>query len=353
MRIVNFISGGDLGGPKQSFLHYTEVLQNLNHDVYSLVRKGAPLRSLLKPITHKIVEVAYIRTNAPILRYFAAYRLRRIIAPLEPQLVIAHKQVDIALLRLALKDRCKIVGVIHGYNSKHIQYADALVAVSNRIKDFLISKGYKKPIYTIPNMVKLAKEEPETRSITNNPLIGTMGMFRRKKGMDVLVNALSILRDRGVSFNAVMAGGGYQEKKVKKLANDMELTDLVRFRPWLTNEEKWGFLDSLDIFCLPSRSESFGMVVIEAMARKKTVVATKCGGPEETIQHGINGFLVENDSPTSMANCISDIISNRDKYASVGENAYKTARDTYSLEVVEKLVRNMISDLFHLDENRT
>lgn len=341
-----------MGGPKQSFLHYTEVLQNLDQDVYSLVRKGAPLKSLLKHITHKIIEVAYIRSNAPILRYLAAYRLNRIIVPLEPELIIAHKQVDIALLRLALKDRSKIVGVIHGYNSKHIQNADALVAVSNRIKEFLVSEGYKKPIYTIPNMVKLAKDEPEVRSIPNSPLIGAMGMFRRKKGMDVLVNALFILKERGIPYKAVMAGGGYQEKRVKKLAGDLGLSCLIEFRPWLTNEEKWDFLDSLDIFCLPSRSESFGMVVIEAMARKKIVVATKCGGPEEIIQHGINGFLIENDSPTSMANCISDIISNRNKYKSVGENAYKTVKDTYCFEVVENSVGNMISDLSHLDENR-
>jgi len=353
MRIVNFISGGDLGGPKQSFLHYTEVLQNLDLVVYSLVRKGAPLRPLLEHITRKIVEVAYFRTNFPIFRNLAAYRLKRIIVPLEPQLVITHKQVDIELLRLALKDQSKIVGVIHGYNSKHIQYADALIAVSNRIKEFLISEGYKKPIYAIPNMVKLAKEEPETRPIPGNPLIGTMGMFRRKKGMDVLVNALSILKERGIPFKAVMAGGGYQEKRVKKLASDLGLSCLIKFRPWLTNDEKWDFLDSLDIFCLPSRSESFGMVVIEAMARKKIVVATKCGGPEEIIQHGFNGFLVENDSPTSMANCISEIISNRNKYTRVGENAYKTVKDTYSLEVVEHSVRNMISDLTHLDSNRT
>lgn len=344
MRIINFISGGDLGGPKQSFLHYTEVLLNLNQDVYSLVRKGAPLKSLLEHITHKIVEVAYFRTNFPILRNLAAFRLKRIIAPLEPQLVIVHKQVDIALLRLALKDRSKIVGVIHGYNSKHIQNADALIAVSNRIKEFLVSEGYKKPIYTIPNMVKLSKEEPETRSITSNPLVGTMGMFRRKKGMDVLVNALSILKERGIPFKAVMAGGGYQEKKIKKMVEELELSDAIEFRPWIPNNEKWQFLDKLDIFCLPSRSESFGMVVIEAMARKKIVVATKCGGPEEIIQHGINGFLVENDSPSDMAKQIISILEKGSNNTTVAENAYKFVKENYSLEAVLDSIESMIAD---------
>ena len=346
MKILNFISGSDLGGPKQSFVHYTTVMQQrLGNEVFSLIRKGAPIKSLLTPITNNILEVNYVRSDLPILRSLAANQLNEVIQPLKPDLIICHKQVDITLVRLALGKGCKIIGVVHGFNARHTDKADALIAVSERVKKFLLSSGYLKPVYVVPNMVQLPDNEPQFRPIADMPLIGTMGMFRRKKGMDVLVSALALLKDRGIRFKAILAGGGgYQEKNVKRLAAKLSLSDNIEFRPWLSNEEKWGFLDSLDIFCLPSRSESFGMVVTEAMSRKKVVVATRCGGPEEIIEDGINGYLVENDNPSALADRIEQVIQYRGNQQQIAERAYVHIKDNYSLEAVAPKIEKVISD---------
>ena len=71
-------------------------------------------------------------------------------------------------------------------------------------------------------------------------------------------------------------------------------------------------MGSIDLYVLPSRTETFGMVVIEAMARMKRVITTKCGGPGGIITDGINGYLIEKESPDPLARKLKEIISNPD-----------------------------------------
>lgn len=342
MHIINFISGRDLGGPKQSFLHYTEVLQRHGHSVHSLIRRGAPLRALLEPISMDIGEIAYPRSNAPFVRKLAARRLARAMLPQKPDLILVHKQLDIKLVRAGIGPDIPIIGVIHGYNARHIEDADALIAVSESVKDFLERAGYTHPIHVIPNMVRMPAEEPSLQPIAKPPVIGTMGMFRRKKGMDVLIRALALLHDEGLAFEGIIAGKGINAPRLKALKHRLGLDRVLTIRPWLTNNERDPFLDHLDIFCLPSRSESFGMVVTEAMARKKRIVATRCGGPEEILEDGITGLLVENDNPAALAVGIRRALDARQS-DTMAEAAYHAAKARFSLEAVSDALDTLIS----------
>ena len=82
---------------------------------------------------------------------------------------------------------------------------------------------------------------------------------------------------------------------------------------WLDAPET--FYRQIDLLVLPSRSESFGKVIIEAMARRKLVVATRSGGPETIIEHQRTGWLVPPRDPLAMANTLTPLLTAPEQYA--------------------------------------
>ena len=343
MRIINFISGKDLGGPKQSFILYSEALLNLGFQVNSVIRKGAPLKKIMHSMDIGVDEVSYIRTTHPWFVKKSIQNLRKSLLPMNASVVFVHKQLDIELVRGALGVGPKIIGIIHGFNAKHIKHADVLIAVSTKVKEFLVSSGYTKTIYVVPNMVKIGPDVVY-RDLPAIPLIGAMGVFRRKKGFHILIKALSILKQRGVQFRAVIAGKGRITWYLQHLRWKLDLKKELTMRGWVSNNERDEFIDNIDLYVLPSRTETFGMVVVEAMARMKRVIATKCGGPEEIITDGIDGFLVEKESPEAMADKLEELIKNPNNSKAIPGNAYHVAIDKYAIDSVGKNLAKIITD---------
>jgi len=344
MKIINFISGKDLGGPKQSFILYSEVLLDLGFKVNSVIRQGAPLKDIMQSMNINVDEVSYIRTIHPLFVKKSIQKLKGALQPINAEVIFVHKQIDIELVRGALGDAIKIIGIIHGFNAKHIEYADVLIAVSDKVKQFLIDAGCAKPIYIVPNMVKMGANLAY-RDLPRVPLIGAMGVFRRKKGFHILIKALSLLKQRGVPFKAIIAGKGRIIWYLKYLRWKLDLTDELRMRGWVTNDERDRFVDDIDLYVLPSRTETFGMVVVEAMARMKRVVATKCGGPEEIISNGVDGFLVEKENPEAMADKLEELINYPERSNHVPEAAFNTTKINYSLPAVSSNLKEIISSL--------
>jgi glycosyltransferase involved in cell wall biosynthesis len=344
MKIINFISGKDLGGPKQSFILYSEVLINLGFEVASVIRKGAPLKEIMQSMDINVDEVSYIRSTHPLFIKKSIQQLNDVFQPMDASVIFVHKQLDIELVRGALGNNIKIIGIIHGFNAKHIEHADILIAVSEKVKQFLIDSGCGKPIYVVPNMVKIGKDATY-RDLPKAPLIGAMGVFRRKKGFHILIQALALLKQRKIPFKAVIAGKGRITWYLQYLRWKLDLTHELTIRGWVSNDERNEFVDSIDLYVLPSRTETFGMVVVEAMARMKRVVATKCGGPEEIITDGDDGFLVDKENPEDMSNKLEELIKYSEKSNHVPVAAFNTAKSNYSLPAVSSNLMSIISSL--------
>jgi glycosyltransferase involved in cell wall biosynthesis len=341
MRIINFISGKDLGGPKQSFVLYAESLQGLGHTVVNVIKPKAKLKPLLMALGFNVKEVDYFRTPFWSLNFLARKAMRKVMKPENPELIFIHKPIDIAVVRGALGANVTIVAIIHGFSSKYLEDADELIAVSEKLKEFLIENGIKKKITVIPNMVKISTE-PKYRDLPQVPLIGAMGVYRRKKGFHVMIKALAILKHENIKFKAVIAGKGQLYPYYKYLRRSLKLKDELTIRGWVGNEERDEFVDSIDLYVLPSRTETFGMVVIEAMARMKRVIATKCGGPEGIITDGINGYLVEKESPESLARKLKEIISNPEPSNRIAIAANKEAVDNYTIDAISNKLKELI-----------
>jgi len=318
MRIVNFISGRDLGGPKQSFVLYSEALSNLGHEVHSVVRKGASVKPMIESLNLPVHEINYSRVTQLLAASKVSKTLRAKLETIRPDLIFAHKQSDLELVRSALRDHVKIIGVVHWFSNKHIQHADELIAVSAKVKQFLVDNGYTKPIHIVPNMVKIISE-PTYRDLPDVPLIGAMGLFK-----------------------AIIAGKGQLKPYLYYLRWRLNLKNELTFRGWVSNAERDDFIDAIDIVVLPSRIETFGMVVIEAMARIKRVVATRCGGPEDIITHNQTGYLVNKQDPDSLAAQLEDVITHSESSNTVVLNAQKHIMRQYTMDVVSKQINKIL-----------
>ena len=341
MRIVNFISGKDLGGPKQSFVLYSEALSNLGHEVHSVVRKGASVKPMIESLNLPVHEINYSRVTQLLAASKVSKTLRAKLETIRPDLIFAHKQSDLELVRSALRDHVKIIGVVHWFSNKHIQHADELIAVSAKVKQFLVDNGYTKPIHIVPNMVKITSK-PTYRDLPDVPLISAMGLFRRKKGFHTLIEVLAILKRNGTPFKAIIAGKGQLKPYLYYLRWRLNLKNELTFRVWVSNAERDDFIDAIDIVVLPSRIETFGMVVIEAMARIKRVVATRCGGPEDIITHNQTGYLVNKQDPASLAAQFEDVITHSESSNTVVLNAQKHIMGQYTMDAVSKQINKIL-----------
>jgi len=335
MRIINFISGTDLGGPKQIFVLYSEIMANLGHEVHPVIRKGAAFKPMLESLNLPIHEVNYSRITQQFAKTAVINKLKAVIESIKPDLIITHKSSDLEILRKAAGKNIRIIGFVYWLDNSHIEHADELVAISGVIKKSLLDSNYSKPIHLIPGMVKI-DSTPAYRDLPETPLIGAMGVFRRKKGFHTLIEALAILKKTGTPFKAIIAGKGQMRPYLLYLRRKHNLTEELTIRGWVSNAERETFVDSIDLYILPSRIETFGLVVIEAMARMKRVIATKCGGPNEIIHHGVDGFLVEKQDPQAMAEQIKQLIDSPDLSRSVPEKALETVNANYTKEAITK-----------------
>jgi teichuronic acid biosynthesis glycosyltransferase TuaC len=140
-----------------------------------------------------------------------------------------------------------------------------------------------------------------------------VGFVNYMKGIDVLLEAMRLLRDRGAPGRAILVGSGFyrntqrQELELRALAGRLGLEDRVTFAGRRAPEEVARLMAESAVLVLPSRAESFGAVLVEALACGTPVVSTRCGGPEDIIDASV-GRLVPAGDPTSLAEAIDLVL---------------------------------------------
>lgn len=335
--IINFISGKDLGGPKQSFILYAKALQELAPPLVCLIRQGALLKNLLIKQALNYKEINYYRSGPLAFKKTSAINT---LQSLNSKLIFVHKTLDLKWVAKALPNT-KIIGIVHSFSNDNIQYADALIAVSNKVKEFLIKKNYNNPIYVIPNITELGST-PKNKTLSDTPLIGSMGVFRRTKGFALFIKTLHLLKKDNVKFKAILAGKGRLYYYYKYLIYKYKLQKHLQLKSWVFNHQREAFLDSLDLYICPSKSETFGMAIIEAMARMKRVISTRCGGPEEIITNSVNGYLINNQDAGHLAKKIKALIKEPSLSKEVPDQAYQSVLKNYSSKTLKQSLKKLL-----------
>jgi glycosyltransferase involved in cell wall biosynthesis len=178
----------------------------------------------------------------------------------------------------------------------------------------------------------------------NGPLIGMVGRLQRWKGMHTLVQAMPQILERYPEASAVIVGGRHElepdyEDELRRLINWLGLQDRVWLTGFQTDIPRW--MQAMDVVVHASDREPFGVVVIEAMALGKPVVAGSEGGPLEIITEGVDGLLAPYEDVETLARQIRRYLDDPDFARRVGAAARQRARDfqpeRFALRIMEAL----------------
>ena len=164
---------------------------------------------------------------------------------------------------------------------------------------------------------------------TTGPLIGIVGRLQRWKGMDVFLDAIPAIRVRYPDVHAVIVGGPHETEprypdELQARVQTLGISRAVTFAGFQSNVPEW--MQAMDIVVHASDHEPFGIVVIEAMALGKPVVAGAEGGPSETITPGLDGLLSPFGDAAALATSVLRYLDDPSFAVQVGAAARKRAQ---------------------------
>jgi len=322
MRIVNAMFGRERGGLEQAFLDYHAALSAAGHDVMMLVHPRAEIMEALE--RRGIGFYAFSNANAwdPV----AVMRLRSWLRRSKPDVALAHGNRAVSLLKSA--GARPLIGVAPNYKLKGAGL-DAIICPTEDLARYCRTCGFAGGrLFIVPHAV-VAPATPQQREWHNPPIIGAMGRLVQDKGFHVLIEALRRLRDAGLPFRAIIAGAGEEAKPLKRLAQERGLGEVIEFPGW--QDDPRGFFNAIDVFCLPSLHEPFGIVLLEAMAQTLPVIAADSEGPSEILRGAEGGIIVPKDNPVALTAAITRLLGNPDAARALGLKGYAIIRERYSM----------------------
>jgi glycosyltransferase involved in cell wall biosynthesis len=172
------------------------------------------------------------------------------------------------------------------------------------------------------------------------PVIGSVGRLDPEKGFETVVRALP-----GLPVKAVVVGDGPDRARLEELAAELGVGDRFIVTGWEENARR--YLDSFTVFCLPSRSESFPLTIVEAMLAGLPVVATDVGSVSEAVRHGETGFLVRPDDPEDLAGALARLLDDDALREQMGRRGRALAQERFTsermVEAFERLYEEILA----------
>jgi glycosyltransferase involved in cell wall biosynthesis len=164
------------------------------------------------------------------------------------------------------------------------------------------------------------------------PFILSIASQDEWKGLDVLIRAIALLHDQGETTRLALAGDGPMRAELERLTAALGLNHHVRFLGYQPRSSVARLLNQCSLFVLPSRSEPFGIAVIEALACGKPVVATAVGGIPEIIEQGTNGILVQPDDAPALAAAIRRVLGDANLQQRLGRAGRQRVIDAFRVQ---------------------
>lgn len=233
-------------------------------------------------------------------------------------------------------------------NREYYKNADHILVHTKYLQNILLKEPLFKNlnIQIFPLGVDTNYFKPiKNRTINKNKIrLLYVGMIVERKRIHISINVVKDLIISGfknIQFDII--GPIISQKyynKLKKLVIKLDLVDKVKFIYQLPYKDLLPYYQNADLFMFPSDKETFGMVIIEAMACGTPIASINClGGPAEVIIHNNNGILT---SLEDFSNVIIDFFNNPQKQLSIRENASKTVLNSYTVKsTYEALIKSL------------
>jgi len=200
-------------------------------------------------------------------------------------------------------------------------------------------------VFVFPMPFETSKFYARKEKRVKKGAILSIGRLIQRKGYNYLVKAAQILRDEGVEFQVTIIGNGPEEGVLRKLIADLNLENHVSIVDWLPQKELNAYYSQSEIFVLPSitdwkkESEGLGLVLLEAMACRVPVVATRSGGMVDIVLHEKTGLLVPERDAEALASALRRLLENKDLQERLAGEGYRFVHENFTTQATAKKLK--------------
>jgi len=229
-------------------------------------------------------------------------------------------------------------GMVHGWVSERIHHT---IAISTAVRDAALARGdapadrisvvhngIRDPggdVQRLPSEVRQALDVPEEA-----PLLVCAARLQPEKDVATLLKAMQSVAAEIPGCVCLIAGQGMEAEALERRIADLALGERVRLLGF--REDVRELIAAADLFVLPAKAEPFGLVLLEAMALGRPVIATRAGGPLDIVVDGLTGRLVEPMNPKVMAQAIIESLRDRQWLDRAGQAGRRRFEERFTAE---------------------
>lgn len=201
--------------------------------------------------------------------------------------------------------------------------------------------------FTFSTMVETELYKPSKEIQKDIDVLFAANPLCKNKGVNEFIAAVKILIDNSPEMSVVLIGGGDELEKYKEISSSNGLDNNLNFMGYVDHKKKVELFQKSKIFVLPSYTEGFPNVVLEAMAAHSALIVTPVGGLAEAISDKVNGLVINSmpPDPEEIAQHINTLIKNKELISSIIQNNQTELMNKYDTTIVSNIFKEAISSL--------
>ncbi|MFO7370677.1 MAG: glycosyltransferase [Bacteroidales bacterium] len=364
MKVFLAINTKTWGGGEKWHFETASALKNKGHNITLLAYAGKDLFRKSQAAGIKTMPVSV--SNLSFLNPFCLLRLYFLFRREKPDIVVLNSSSDIKTSGVA----ARLAGIRHivfrrgsaipvrntRLNRLLYRYVIThIIANSEETKRTILQHNKllfpADKISVIYNGINLSQLDalPAGKLYQKNAeelVIGNMGRMVAQKGQQYLIEMARILSKKDFRFKILIAGTGQMKDSLKQMAIESGVEDKIVFLGFVENAK--AFMESIDIFALPSVWEGFGYVLVEAMACRKPVVAFQVSSNPEIIADSATGYLVAPLNVQEFCIKLEELGRNRELRNQFGTAGRKRAEALFDHEKSQQLVESLLLSLINI-----
>ncbi len=341
------------GGVTEHVSHLAEQFLSRGHEVHIIAPSSGdetePIASLDAPV-HRIGRVVSVPANGSVARITLSLRsylqAKRLLAEEQFDLIHLHEPMMPALPLTVLRHSGTTnIGTFHAFRNTPLTYfyskpilqpfyrkLHGHIAVSSAARDF-IGEYFPADYRIIPNGIDFSRfntrSAPLEQLADDRPTVLFVGRLEKRKGLRFLLRAWPMVLARQPEARLVVVGRGRPLEGYKRFAARQGWSPSdVMFAGYVPAEDLPRYYQSCDVFCAPNTGqESFGIVLLEAMAAGAPIAASDIPGYRDVVSHGQEGMLVERQNPAALADRLCQMLGNPEMRARMRRAGQQKARN--------------------------
>ena len=341
MNIVHIIYSFNTGGSETMLIDIMNE-QAKTENVTLIIINDSKSKSLINDID-KRVRIKCLDRKEGSRSVIPFVKLNLLLLKISPDAIHVHNE---SICGVVLPHFCsRLFLTVHALcvSLQHVNRAKCLFAISDSVKEDILNRGNFN-VKVIPNGISLQKISKKScsDSVTGKAfrIVQVARLESDTKGQDILINAISILKARGLNnIHVDFIGTGSSEETLKRMTYEKKVADRINFFGLRDRAYIYEHLKDYDLMCHPARYEGFGLTVAEGIAAKIPVLVSDEGGPFEIICKGKYGYSFKMEDANDCADRIEYIINNYHETKSKVNDAYEHVKGNYS---VERMVKEYI-----------